>query len=106
MSLLDKYKNNSPAPLSHGQLSLSHYERIKRMQQNIRRQKLLAAVKSAITIIVIAATFSFAAYCCAQYNRSFDNCEKLIAEVHANLDTLHAELEDLKVAMNAGGYHD
>lgn len=106
MSLLDKFKDRSPAPMSRGQLTLSHYERIKRLQRNVQRQKLLAVAKSAITIIIIAAAFSFAAYCRSQYNRSFDNCERLIAEVHANLDTLHAELEDLKAAMSAGGYHD
>lgn len=51
-------------------------------------------------IIIIISTF--VCWNMYQYNRSFDNCEKLLAEVHTNLKTLHSELSSLQVYMGAG----
>lgn len=49
-----------------------------------------------ITIIAVV----FAAYNIHQYNRSFDNCEVLLAEVHQNLEILHNELATLSASVN------
>lgn len=50
-------------------------------------------------IITIAAVV-FAVYNIHQYNRSFDNCEALMAEVDQNLKRLHNELATLNAAIN------
>ena len=35
----------------------------------------------------------------AEYNRSFDNCERLVAEINSNLETLNNELQTLSQSM-------
>lgn len=49
--------------------------------------------------IITIAVVVFAVYNIHQYNRSFDNCEALLAEVHQNLETLHSEIQTLNQAM-------
>lgn len=35
----------------------------------------------------------------AEYNRSFDNCERLVAEINSNLEILNNELQTLSQSM-------
>lgn len=35
----------------------------------------------------------------AEYNRSFDNCERLVAEINSNLEILNNELQTLSKSM-------
>lgn len=39
-----------------------------------------------------------------EYNRSFDNCERLVAEINQNLEILQNELETLSQSM--GVYYE
>lgn len=47
-----------------------------------------------ITLSVI-----FTAHNIAEYNKSFDNCERLVAEIDQNLEILHNELQTLSQSM-------
>lgn len=35
----------------------------------------------------------------AEYNKSFDNCERLFAEINSNLEILHNEIQTLNQSM-------
>lgn len=52
-----------------------------------------------MTLLVI-----FTAHNINEYNRSFDNCERLVAEINQNLEILQNELETLSQSM--GVYYE
>lgn len=44
------------------------------------------------------------AYNLKECDRSFENCKKLVAEIHTNLEQIR--IDTLKSEINTGGYHD
>lgn len=56
-------------------------------------------IKSFFLSFFLTLSVIFTVHNIAEYNRSFDNCERLIAEVNQNLAILENELQTLNQSM-------
>ena len=56
-------------------------------------------IKSFILGFCFSISIIFIVHNIAEYNRSFDNCERLVAEINQNLEILHNELQTLSQSM-------
>lgn len=56
-------------------------------------------IKSFILGFCFLISVIFIGHNIAEYNRSFDNCERLVAEINQNLEILQNELETLSQSM-------
>ena len=56
-------------------------------------------IKSFIFGFCFSISVIFIGHNIAEYNRSFDNCERLVAEINSNLEILNNELQTLSQSM-------
>lgn len=56
-------------------------------------------VRSFILGFFFSISVIFIGHNIAEYNRSFDNCERLVAEINSNLEILNNELQTLSQSM-------
>ena len=56
-------------------------------------------LRSFIYTFVLSIGLIFTGYNIKEYNKSFDNCEKLLVEVKSNLNAFKNELQTLNQAM-------
>lgn len=56
-------------------------------------------IRSFILGFFFSISVIFIGYNIAEYNRSFDNCERLVAEINSNLEILNNELQTLSQSM-------
>lgn len=56
-------------------------------------------IRSFLLSFFLTLTTIFAVHNIGEYNKSFDNCERLIAEVNQNLAILENELQTLNQSM-------
>ena len=56
-------------------------------------------VRSFILGFFFSISVIFIGHNIAEYNRSFDNCERLVAEINSNLEILHNEIQTLSQSM-------
>lgn len=102
MSLLDKFKNVSPSPRQ--QITVYDYERMENRALLIKQIKLKDKIKTFTLYACGVAAVIFTAYNIHEYNKSFDRCEALLAEVHQNLAILENELQILNQSVNGVDY--
>lgn len=104
--LLNKYKDCSPSP--KGQMTIDHFERLRLMTDKERERRItkdticgfLAAV--CIVLGILATAFTF--YNIYEYNQSFDRCEALLEQIHANTAILDQEINELRSSMGEVDY--
>lgn len=56
-------------------------------------------IKSFILGFFFSISVIFIGHNIAEYNRSFDNCERLVAEINSNIEILNNELQTLRQSM-------
>ena len=56
-------------------------------------------IKSFIFGFCFSISIIFIVHNIAEYNRSFDNCERLVSETNSNLEILHNEIQTLSQSM-------
>lgn len=56
-------------------------------------------IKSFILGFFFSISVIFIGHNIAEYNRSFDNCERLVAEINSNIEILNNELQTLSQSM-------
>ncbi len=95
--LLDKYKNTSPTPGKHFNIGI-------RTQIGVCRQWLINKLKAAIFAFFIGCGVIFTIHNIIEYNRSFDRCEELLKQIHANTALLEQEINQLRVQMGEVDY--
>lgn len=103
MSLLDKYKNQTPAPQPR-QFSVFDYQRLEDIRKKVRRQDRIYRLKQFLIVSGIWLAIAFTVQNIQDYNRSFDNCERLLGEIHQNLAVLENELQILNQSVNGVDY--
>lgn len=96
--LLNKYKNVSPSPKA--QISVYDYERMKNRTRKIQRIKLKDKVKTVALYACGAAALVFTAYNMHEYNKSFDNCLRLLEQIEVNSAILDQEINTLSKSIN------
>lgn len=102
MTLLDKYKNQTPAPQPR-QFSVFDYQQEERYKKG-KRQERLFLIESILATAGICFAIAFTVHNIRAYNRSFDNCERLLGEIHQNLAVLENELQTLNQSVNGVDY--
>lgn len=106
VDLFNKYKDCSPSP--KGQMTIDHFERLRLIADKERErcaakdilQCFIAAV--CFVIGIFAAAFTF--YNIYEYNQSFDRCEALLEQIHANTAILDQEINELRSSMGEVDY--
>ena len=108
--LLNKYKDCSPSP--KGQMTIDHFERLhliadeeieKKRRKEAKKAKYIAFIESCCIMIGILAT-AFTFYNIYEYNQSFDRCEALLEQIHANTAILDQEINELRFSMGEVDY--
>ena len=56
-------------------------------------------IKSFFLSFFLTLSVIFTVHNIAEYNKSFDNCERLVAEINSNLEILHNEIQTLNQSM-------
>ncbi len=56
-------------------------------------------IKSFFLSFFLTLSVIFTVHNIAEYNRSFDNCERLVAEINQNIEILQNELQTLSQSM-------
>lgn len=56
-------------------------------------------IKSFILGFFFSISVIFIGHNIAEYNRSFDNCERLVSEIKSNLEIMHNEIQTLSQSM-------
>ncbi len=93
--LLNKYKDCSPSP--KGQMTIDHFER-KERERRAAKDILQCFITAVCFVIgIFAAAFTF--YNIYEYNQSFDRCEALLEQIHANTAILDQEINELRAQM-------
>ena len=95
--LLNKYQT-SPSPKA--QISIYDYERMKNRTRKIQRVKLKDKVKIVALYACGAAALVFTAYNMHEYNKSFDNCLRLLEQIEVNSAILDQEINTLSKSIN------
>lgn len=95
--LLNKYQT-SPSPKA--QISIYDYERMKNRTRKIQRVKLKDKVKTVALYTCGAAALVFTAYNMHEYNKSFDNCLRLLEQIEVNSAILDQEINTLSKSIN------
>lgn len=99
--LLNKYKDCSPSP--KGQMTIDHFERLCLIADKERERRaakdILQCFITAVCFVIgiFAAAFTF--YNIYEYNQSFDRCEALLEQIHANTAILDQEINELRAQM-------
>lgn len=95
--LLNKYQT-SPSPKA--QISIYDYERMKNRTRKIQRVKLKDKFKTVALYACGAAALVFTAYNMHEYNKSFDNCLRLLEQIEVNSAILDQEINTLSKSIN------
>lgn len=104
--LLNKYKDCSPSP--KGQMTIDHFERLRLIADKERERRaakdILQCFITAVCIVlgILATAFTF--YNIYEYNQSFDRCEALLEQIHANTAILDQEINELRSSMGEVDY--
>lgn len=91
--LLDRYKNTSPTP---GKNWIRTQTGVCKIQC---RHWLIYKLKAAVFAFFIGCGVIFTIHNIIEYNRSFDRCEELLKQIHANTALLEREINQLRVQM-------
>lgn len=94
--LLDRYKNTSPTPSKNFNIGIRTQIEVRKIQ---RRQWLINNLKAAVFAFFIGCGVIFTIHNIIEYNRSFDRCEELLKQIHANTALLEQEINQLRVQM-------
>ena len=104
--LLNKYKDCSPSP--KGQMTIDHFERLRLIADKERERRaakdILQCFIAAVCFVIgfIATAFTF--YNIYECNQSFDRCEALLEQIHANTAILDQEINELRSSMGEVDY--
>lgn len=95
--LLQKYKDVSPTP--RGQITVEQIDRMRSRLVAIRRAKLKNKITTVTLYACGAVADIFTAYNMVEYNRSFDNCVRLLENIEINSAILNQEMQNLNQQM-------
>ena len=107
-NLLNKIKS-SPTPKYYSgefeantphQIPVDVFERMKNRTRKIHRIKIKDKVKTVALYVCCAAALVFTAYNMHEYNKSFDNCLRLLEQIEVNSAILDQEINELSQAIN------
>lgn len=91
--LLDRYKNTSPTPSKNWIRTQTGVCKIQ------CRHWLIYKLKAVVFAFFIGCGVIFTIHNIIEYNRSFDRCEELLKQIHANTALLEQEINQLRVQM-------
>lgn len=94
--LLEKYKNVSPSPK---QITAGQFDQMRSRLKTIRRIQLADKIKTYTLYACGAAAVLFTAYNMHEYNKSFDNCQRLLESIEINTAILDQEIDTLNKQM-------
>ena len=82
------------------QIPVDVFERMKNRTRKIQRVKLKDKVKTVALYACGAAALVFTAYNMHEYNKSFDNCLRLLEQIEVNSAILDQEINTLSKSIN------
>lgn len=90
------------------QMTIDHFERLRLIADKERERRaakdILQCFITAVCFVIgiFAAAFTF--YNIYEYNQSFDRCEALLEQIHANTAILDQEINELRAQMGEVDY--